>query len=66
MSPEDAEAQRKSALAQMLKKARENWPYELELIAFQAQMAWARYQALKKVGFTQSEALQICTKTLEL
>lgn len=63
--PLDPEAQR-AALAQALKHVEDQWVHELELIAFRARLAKARFDALRKAGFDACQALQLCCRQVEL
>ena len=58
-----AQAKALRALTQMMQ---ERWPAELEWMALQARIAKARYDALLKEGFTLEQALQLCTKKVEM
>ena len=44
----------------------ERWPLELEMIRIRAKLAKARYDALRKEGFSVTEALTLCTKQIEI
>lgn len=63
MSTHDEDRQR-AALAQAIKRARQELPAQLELIELQAQLARARYLALIKQGFNPDEALRLCTQAI--
>jgi hypothetical protein len=54
------------AMAQAIKAAFDEWPARLELVAYQAKLARARFQALRKEGFDVGQALQLCTKNVEV
>lgn len=47
-------------LAQAIKSMRENLPAMLEHIELQAVMTFRKYNALRKQGFTDAQALELC------
>jgi hypothetical protein len=66
MSTQDEKAeQARAKLAQdtatLQAKQRENWPAILDLLAHQARERHTRYQAHVKAGFTEVQALYLCT-----
>ena len=65
MSQPDNDRQR-VAIAQAIKAAMDLWPAQVELIALKARTAKARYDALRRVGFSAGEAIQLCIKDVEL
>ncbi len=65
MTSPDEDRQR-AALAQAIKRARQELPAQLELIELQAQLARARYLALIKQGFNPDEALSLCTLAIAI
>lgn len=61
------EAQKSGALlAGALKALGENWLMQTELIAHKARVCFTKYEAAKAEGFTDREALDICTRTWDL
>jgi hypothetical protein len=66
MSQEDTEDRNRANLAKALKMMKENLPLQLELIAIQAHTARVRYVRLIEQGFSPDEALQLCTKSVQL
>lgn len=46
-----------------VKHMKENAPAMLELIEYQAKMWKKRYSELRKNGFTEDQALKLCTQT---
>lgn len=48
------------ALARLIKQIDEEWPHQLGMLRLQAKMLKARYDELKKVGFSDAEALDLC------
>lgn len=61
--------QEKVAQAQALAKIndllRENLPAYKEEFALKASICWLKYEALKRAGFNQFEALELCCKELK-
>jgi len=55
-------AQTISKIQEML---RENLPAYKEEFALKASICWIKYEALKKAGFNQFEALELCCKELK-
>lgn len=55
-----------AAMAGYIKRACDNWLMQLELIDFQSKIVKARYDAALAQGFTEKQALEICTKNWEL
>jgi hypothetical protein len=53
-------------IARSLKTFQAEWPYHLEIIAFKARMARARYLALRKEGFDVREALDLCISDVRI
>lgn len=53
-------------MAKSLKLIRDNWPAHLDFIQLQAEIVRERYQRLLKVGFTEAQALELCTRTVSL
>lgn len=58
--------ERVAAVAKIIQRARDEWPLELELLAFKARVAKARFDAARKAGFEVSQALALCLKDVEL
>lgn len=63
---EDEQEKARVNVAALLRNMRENWPMQLDIIAFKAKMARARYLALRAEGFTFEEALRLCTQEVQL
>jgi len=57
VTPADRE---KVERAQAFRRLDENWPQELESFAVMARIAYARYLAYVKAGFTEAQALMLC------
>jgi hypothetical protein len=55
-----------AALFAALKNIKDNWPATLELIALQAMSLKAKYDEALTQGFTEAQALELCTKRWEL
>lgn len=68
MSTQNQTPQQKAGAAQLaaIKQLRENWPATLEFIALQAMSCKAKYDEALVQGFTESQALELCTKRWEL
>lgn len=49
-------------LAQHVKNFRENMPAHIEYAELQARLYFKKYSALKKEGFTDQQALELCSK----
>lgn len=49
-------------VASALKSFNENWLMHLEIVEYQSKMIKARYDAAIAQGFTEAQALQICTQ----
>lgn len=52
--------QSKVSLAQNVKEMRENLPALMDYAILQAKLYRARFDALKAVGFTDAQALELC------
>ena len=66
MGDEDStKAREAQAMRALIQDIRERWPARLELIAMQAKIAKARFDALRREGFDAAQALQLCVKTWE-
>lgn len=63
---DDQEEAKRVALAQILKTARDNWAFTVEIIGLKAKTARARFVALRREGFEMDEALRLCLKDIEL
>jgi hypothetical protein len=50
----------KVAQAQQLIELRESMPHFFEIYALQAKMRMAKFKALVKEGFTESQAVELC------
>lgn len=55
-----------AALFAAIKQLKTNWPATLELIAHQALSCKAKYDEALAQGFTEAQALELCTKRWEL
>lgn len=66
MTPDDKRDQSKAALAKCIKDADENRVLISELYRIQAQRAMDRFRHLKAAGFTDEQALNLCTKEIAL
>ena len=53
-------------MAQAIKAMRDSWTLQLELQQVKVDMTRARYQMLIKAGFTETQALELCSKELSL
>jgi hypothetical protein len=49
-----------------MKRLLDNWPAQFDFIRYEAKVIRARYEALRKEGFSASEALALCLKKAEL
>ena len=54
------------ALSQAIKAMSDQWAHQLQLIGMQARVSRARYEALRREGFTEQKALSLCTTHIEL
>lgn len=57
---ERARAKRAQEFSAALSDMLQNWPMQLELIAYQAKETRARYHAYVKEGFTEAQAIELC------
>ena len=62
----DQEEQTKVAIELAIKSMRDTWPLQLDMIKLKAEIAFGRYTQLKKAGFTEAQALELCTKEVQL
>ena len=62
---EQARAKEAQNVRAALQDIRDRWPARLELIALQAKIAKARFDALRREGFDAGQALQLCVKAWE-
>lgn len=53
-------------MAQAIKGMREQWALQLEMQQLKVDLARARYLALIKAGFTESQALELCPKDFSI
>lgn len=60
MAPDDKREQERSKFAQLLAWMKEDMPAQIEYEVLKAQLTWHRYQALRKQGFTESQAIDLC------
>jgi hypothetical protein len=65
VSARDDQAERKRAevaraVSQSLAKSLNNWPMQLELIAWRAKELRAKYLVLVREGFTEDQAIKLC------
>ena len=65
MADDTARVREAKAVREALQNMRERWPARLELIAWQAKVAKANFDALRREGFDVSHALQLCVKNWE-
>ena len=65
MDEDTTRAREVRAFRAALHDLRERWPMQLEMIGWQAKVAKARYDALRREGFEVGQALQLCCKSLE-
>lgn len=63
---EDEQEKARVNVAALLRGMRENWPMQLDIIAFKAKTARARYLALRAEGFSFDEAMRLCTQNVQL
>ncbi|MGQ3051082.1 MAG: hypothetical protein ACT6S0_04795 [Roseateles sp.] len=66
MAPDDQQEKSRVLVAAHLRAMRENWPMQLDILAFKAKMARARYLALRQEGFAFDEALRLCLEDVKL
>lgn len=66
MSIEDEQEKQRAGVAMLLKSMRETWPLQLDIIAFKAKTARARYLALRAEGFSFDEAIRLCVEDVKL
>jgi hypothetical protein len=64
---DDDQARAKDAqtMRAVVQDIRDRWPARIELIAIQAKIAKARFDALRREGFDVSQSLQLCVKAWE-
>ena len=65
MSARDDQAEKKRAevaraVSQSLAESLNNWPMQLELIAWRAKELRAKYLVLVREGFTEDQAIKLC------
>lgn len=65
MDDDTTRAREARTMRAALQELRERWPMRLEYICWQAKVAKARFDALRREGFDTSEALQLCIKNWE-
>ncbi len=61
-SPPDPMLEARKSIMSVFAKQNANWLFELEMINQQAKYSKARYDAAIAQGFTETQALEICTK----
>lgn len=66
MSSEHEDDKGRVAIAKALRAIEENWAPQMQLIAMQARIVRARYDALLKAGFSEPQALELCSKDIKL
>lgn len=64
--PDDQEEARRVTLLAAARALKDNWVYELDVIAIKSRYAKARYDALRREGFEVTHALALCVKNVEL
>ncbi|MGK5020734.1 hypothetical protein [Janthinobacterium sp. LB2P10] len=65
MSAQDDQAERKRvevarAMRRSLADLLDNWPMQIEIIAWKAKESRAKYLALLREGFTEDQAIKLC------
>lgn len=53
------------AISKLQEMVRENLPAYKDEYAIKAELCWIKFEALKKAGFNQFEALELCCKELK-
>lgn len=60
MSADDERERAQVNMAQLLKRAQEEWPMQVELERLMARQVRVKFLALVAEGFTESQALDLC------
>jgi hypothetical protein len=66
MNTEDKDEKELASAALALRKFKDSMPMFLELAVLQAKLARSRYVALINAGFTEDQALRLCTVEIKL
>lgn len=52
--------EKRESIIELLKRARAEMPVTMEIIEQQAELLWSKFNALKKQGFSDHQAIELC------